>query len=146
MYAMERVKGKESWKKLIEKKLYAYHRKRGPAIKWRNGGKSWYDNGFPYEKIEDECFCATFARVSSVKIELHSFSDSPAICYKNGTKEWYRHDKLHRINGPAIVYLNGDEEWYFMGQRHRREGPAVTYGNKQYFFECGEFVKFNHLN
>ncbi|MEI8270100.1 MAG: hypothetical protein WCG45_01910 [bacterium] len=141
MYVMKRVKGKELWDKLIRKELYVYHRTIGPAIKWRDGGESWYDNGFNYEKIEDEFYCATFVRISPFKIELNSFSDRPAICYKNGTKEWYRYNKLHRIDGPAVVYLNGDEEWFFMGERHRREGPAVIYGNKQYWFVDGEFVK-----
>lgn len=70
-----------------------------------------------------------------------SIDGFPNVIYSNGTKEYEFLHKLHRRDGPAVVYSNGDCEWWFMGFRHRDDGPAVIYGDKQYWFENGEFVK-----
>jgi hypothetical protein len=93
----------------------AFHRKDGfPAIEFKDGDFSYYSNGNKYFFFEQE----------------------------NGTKEYYRWDgKLSKENGPAVVYANGDVEYWLFGIRHRTDGPAVVYGDKQYWFEFGEFRK-----
>jgi hypothetical protein len=85
-----------------------------PAIEFSDGYKEYYNNG---------------ARYLFVK-------------YDNGTKEYYDWQfKLHKNNFPAISYPNGDVEYWFHGRRHRTNGPAAIIGNKQYFFENGEFLR-----
>ena len=51
------------------------------------------------------------------------------------------HGVIHREDGPAVIYSNGDFEYWLCGKRHRQDGPAVIVGDKQYFFEFGEFQK-----
>ena len=65
------------------------------------------------------------------------------IIRKNGTKEVYnQYETLHREKGPAVIYPNGDKEWWCRGLKHRDNGPAVIIGNKQFWFEYGEFIKY----
>ena len=110
-----------------------------PAAEYRNGAKEWYKEG-----------------------ELHRENDLPAIIYAGGQKEWFSNGsryeikkyengtkeyynifgRFHRYDGlPAVIYPNGDVEYWVGGKRHRIDGPAVVYGNKQYWFEWGEFKK-----
>ena len=85
-----------------------------PAVEWEDGNIEYWENGAKYLFIE----------------------------YENGTKEYYHnHGKLHNDCGPAIIYANGDLEYWEYGQRHRKNGPAVIIGDKQYWFERGEFQK-----
>ena len=138
-----------------------------PAIEYSNGSKAWYQNsvrhrgknkpalifsskekyyffkGFCY-KLKKENGCKIIKRILAFDPKqegiLHSFCDLPSIIYSNGTKEWYSFGFLHRKNGPAIKYSNGDEEYWESGKRHRKGAPAVIYGDKQYWFENGEFL------
>ncbi|MEI8270276.1 MAG: hypothetical protein WCG45_02815 [bacterium] len=85
-----------------------------PAIEYLNGYKEWWKNEILYFLVKQE----------------------------NGTKEYYNFKgQLHNLNGPSVVYSNGDKEFWSFGERHRLDGPAVIIGNKQYWFEYGEFVK-----
>ena len=107
-----------------------------PAIEYVNGEKRWYKNHL-----------------------RHRDNNLPAVEFANGHKEWWEkdvryyfangtkefrdffHKQLHRHNGPAGEYSNGALEYWICGERHRTDGPAVIYGDKQYFFERGEFIK-----
>ena len=64
------------------------HRTDGPAVKWANGTKVWYQNG-----------------------QLHR-TDGPAVERSDGSKEWWQNGLLHRIDGPAIEHADGLEWWY----------------------------------
>lgn len=127
-------KYQKKWK--LDKKT---HREKGPVIEWEKGPAFWCKNGY-----------------------LHRENNLPAVEYPNGIKEYYLNGeqyvlqengtkefvdaffkKLHRRKGlPAIEYPNGDREWWFKGIRHRDNGPAVIIGNKQFWFEYGEFIKY----
>ena len=131
-----RSKNKE-WHK--NKKLY---RKNcfNPCCEWEhksNNYKLFIFDEINYDLNED---CLE-TRWSVNSIILNSIRDRPARIYRNGTKEWYYAGYLHQENAPAIIYSNGDKEWWYKGLRHRSNGPAVIYGDKQYWFEHGEFVK-----
>ncbi|RTK97779.1 MAG: hypothetical protein EKK64_00830 [Neisseriaceae bacterium] len=105
----------------------------------KSGNKAWSKNGF-----------------------WHRCNDLPAIEFSNGYKEWWKKGKHYFLkkyengtkeyynfkgqldscsNEPAIIYSNGDKEYWYNGKRHKSDGPAVIYGNKQYWFEYGEFIK-----
>ena len=113
------------------------HRSNAPAIEWKNTRKKiWMINGY-----------------------LHRENDLPAVEHPNVYKEYWRSGeqyklpdngtrefiditgRFHRYLLPAIEYPNGDKEWWNYGIRHRLDGPAVIYGNKQFWFEDGEFIK-----
>ncbi|RTK95501.1 MAG: hypothetical protein EKK64_06680 [Neisseriaceae bacterium] len=115
------------------------HRKKGPAYSFLNI-KRWYFWGKEYFKEKTE-FCSYVTSCYKNNFVLSSFADEPAVIYKNGTKKWHYCNYPHRRELPAIIYQNGDQEYWFFGKRHREDGPAVIYGNKQYFFENGEFIK-----
>ena len=78
---------------------------------------------------------------SAFSLVYNSYGNSPAKIYKNGTKEWYYMGNLHQENAPAVIYPNGDVEYWYFGYRHRNDGPAVIIGNKQYWFDSGNFIK-----
>ena len=124
------------------------HRKLGPALLTQRGSELWYAYGLEYRFsitwFENFEFCNETYRVNGNKLIEESFFDFPAIAYNNGTKIWMFNGFLHRAGRPAIIYQNGDEEWWYFGKRHRNKGPAVIYGNKQYWFERGEFIKCIH--
>ena len=83
-----------------------------PAIENSNGEKEYWENGQEY------------------------------ILEENGTKAFIDfHGNLHKDLLPAVEYSNGDQEWWRWGKRHRENGPAVIIGNKQFWFEDGEFIK-----
>ena len=113
--ALERWEGRLSG--LIQEWWYNGKRHREndlPAVQWGSGFKQYYKNGIEY------CF----------------------IVQNNGTKEYYNHNwMLHKFDSPAIEYANGDVEYWEDGLRHRTDGPAVVIGDKQYWFENGEFQK-----
>ena len=96
--------------------------------------KTNYENGGWHFRRSGDC-CLTL----SVGKPSH-----PIIIWDNGTKEWHLYGVLHRVGKPAIEYPNGDVEYWFNGKRHREDGPAVIIGNKQYWFENGEFIKCTH--
>ena len=118
------------------------HRKKGPAVELKNGDKQWWNYG-----------------------KLHRDNNLPAVEYSNGDKKWWINDEqyflqengtkefinsyrtgsreLHRRDLPAVEYPNGDQEWWLWGKRHRLDGPAVIIGNKQFWFEEGEFIKWS---
>ena len=126
----------------IENKNFMYHRLKGPALHIANIRgeviQSWYVNGIEYEKRED-----FLDLIFNDKKQSH-----PQIIWNNGTKEWHKRISfcdcrpLNRLDdSPAVEYSNGDKEWWVDGKRHRENGPAVIIGNKQYWFENGEFQK-----
>ena len=87
-----------------------------PAVKFSNNYEHFWENGIQYKFLE----------------------------YENGTKEYCDwQNRLHRENEPAVIYPNGDCEYWQYGSRHRNDGPAVIYGDKQYWFENGEFLKID---
>ena len=112
------------------------HRKKGPAIEYANGDKYWYfkgeihrDNNLPAVEWADGA-------------KEYWLNGEEYILRENGTKEFYNGFlELSRFDKPAIEYANGDEEWWFNGKRHRKNGPAIIYGDKQFWFEDGEFIK-----
>jgi len=76
-----------------------------------------------------------------INLCLNSLEDFQSLrISKNKIHILYK-NKLHNDNGPAVICKNGREEWYVNGKRHRIDGPAVIYGNKQYYFENGEFIR-----
>ncbi|RTK95522.1 MAG: hypothetical protein EKK64_06785 [Neisseriaceae bacterium] len=137
----------ERWH-VVFKNRAKLHRLRKPAFcryseksgKVKTFCEIWYVFGGCYVKKQN-CLI-----LSSINRDLEN--KLPTVIYENGTKEWWRHKdtawerkrELHRDNGPAVEYSNGDKEWWFFGKRHRLDGPAVVYGNKQYFYELGEFI------
>ncbi|RTK96151.1 MAG: hypothetical protein EKK64_04940 [Neisseriaceae bacterium] len=116
------------------------HRENGPAVIIPKNGiiEYWYDGTQIYYDEEEKTYYLDFK-----KQVLHSFGNKPTRIHPNGTKEWYYMGVLHRGDGPAVIYPNGDCEWWRYGKRHKKTGPAVSYGNKQYWFNYGEFVKSN---
>ncbi|RTK95497.1 MAG: hypothetical protein EKK64_06660 [Neisseriaceae bacterium] len=130
---------KKSWGFIKGKFQFQLHRKKGPALieeDIRGVFVEWYINGVEYFRREDYLVLSNFR------------SDCPEIIWDNGTKEWRKKQIitpcfgfLHRHIEPAIIYSNGDVEYWVNGERHRENGPAVIYGNKQYFFEYGNFIK-----
>ena len=129
-------KGIKEW--FLDEKIY--HRKKGPAIEWKNGEKWWFKHGLMHRENNLP------ALEKDEKKEYWEYGQE-YILQENGTKEFYYNDyfdlsiKLHRNKFPAIEYANGDEEWWFNGKRHRLDGPAVTYGDKKFWFIEGEFIK-----
>ena len=119
------------------------HRRKGSAIEYQNGNKSFYLYGINYQKeiINGDEFTYCFYHTTGKS--LNSWLKEPAVIYKNGTKEWYSKNLLHRYPSPAIEYSNGDKEYWFQGKRHRADGPAVIIGNKQYWYKRGKFVKYS---
>ena len=90
------------------------HREEKPAVELSNGEKEYWVKGERY---------------------FLSFQE-------NKTKEIFNiFGNLHNLHGPAVEYPNGDKEWWAYGQRHRLDGPAVIIGNKQFWFEHGEFIR-----
>ncbi|RTK95498.1 MAG: hypothetical protein EKK64_06665 [Neisseriaceae bacterium] len=122
-----------------------------PAVEYFDGELEYFSFGSKFFVDKTQYSTSTFfiqrgfvqggQAVLKMTALLHSFGDLPSVFYKNGTKEWHFDGKLHRIDGPAVVYSNLDEEWWYLGKRHRIDGPAVTIGNKQCWFEEGEFQK-----
>ena len=131
MYNLIIKKNSKEWR--LKKKA---HRINGPAIEYLNGENWWCKNGF-----------------------RHRENNLPAIIRKDGNKEYWEngqeyileengtkafidfHGNLHKDLLPAVEYSNGDQEWWRWGKRHRENGPAVIIGNKQFWFEDGEFIK-----
>ncbi|RTK96776.1 MAG: hypothetical protein EKK64_03045 [Neisseriaceae bacterium] len=115
-----------------------YHRDRDlPAIIYEDGQKLWYKNGKCHRGNNLPAVVFPGGR------ELFYEED---ICYEiteysNGSKEYHSTKGLHRRYAPAVIYSNGDVEYWESGRRHREDGPAVIIGNKQYWFENGEFIK-----
>lgn len=104
------------------------HREDGPAIKYSNGTKLWYQNNVRH-------------RV-----------DGPAVEYASGVKEWYINGKRHRVDGAAVIWTTGRFEWWLNGVCHRTDGPAIIdpYGNESWYYngqrvECGSQEEFDRL-
>ena len=64
------------------------HRTDGPAIIYKSGTKTWWQNG-----------------------ERHRI-DGPAEIYNDGYKAWYQNGECHRTDGPAEIYKNGTKHWF----------------------------------
>ena len=135
------------WKKKEDTLIWHLHRKSvpKPCYEHSNGVVEWWYEGMKYEVCYTE-FSKEIKVVIGFKTDYiytnHSYNDCPSVIYDNGTKEWHFYGRLHRPdNLPAIEYPNGDKEYWYDGKRHRDDGPAVIYGDKQYFFERGEFIK-----
>ena len=126
-------KGIKEW--FLDEKIY--HRKKGPAIEWKNGEKWWFKHG----KRHRENSLPAIENSNGEK--EYYFNGQQYILQENGTKEFINSYtlELHRKNLPAVEYPNGDKEWWLFGKRHREYGPAVIYGNKQFWFEHGKFIK-----
>ena len=73
------------------------HRLDGPAVEYKNGAKSWYQNG-----------------------KLHRLG-GPSIEYISGSKSWYQNGLRHRIDGPAIEFYDGEKIWYINDKRLTKE-------------------------
>ena len=106
----------------------------------KNDRKSWYSFGVRH-RINGPALI--FSGLTDMCKDFWFENGQQYIFQKNGTREFIdifgrlcRDDDL-----PAIEYINGDKEWWFLGVRHRLNSPAVIYGNKQYWFEYGEFIK-----
>lgn len=130
----------QAWQKFkLNRKIY--HRKTicKPAVEY-NGIKSFFYEGISYEIVCSPDSIEIITKIENQDI-LQSFDDHPSVIYKNGTKEWHTIGFINRHLLPAVVYSNGDCEYWHYGKRHRYDGPAVIVGNKQYFFENGEFIK-----
>jgi len=69
-----------------------FHRLDGPAIKYSDGTKKWFQNGL-----------------------LHRL-DGPAVERPNGFKAWYQNGHFHRTDGPAVEYSDGTRGWWFKGK------------------------------
>ena len=112
------------------------HRKKGPAIEYYKGIKIWAINGLLHRS-------GNLPAVECPSENNEYWEDGQRyLIQENGTKEFYNGFlELSRFDKPAIEYANGDEEWWNRGERHRKDGPAVIYGNKQFWFEFGEFIK-----
>lgn len=139
MYSLTIFYNSKEWHKKTEKRFeIKLHRKNlKPAVfKWEENNlkEEYWIDGHEYADTGDYL----------IKIGLNK--KVPKIIYKNGTKEWWVEGKLHRIDDPAIEYANGDKEWWLYGFRHRANGPAVIIRNKHYWFERGEFIKYEEKN
>jgi hypothetical protein len=110
-----------------------------PAVECANGDKQWWYQGKRH-RIGNPAIV-----YNNDELEAEYWENDinyNIVEYPNGTKEWRAWNNfLHRDNFPAVIYPNGDCEWWVEGVRHRIGGPAVVIGDKQYFFEDGEFVK-----
>ena len=67
------------------------HRANGPAVKFADGSKRWFQNSL-----------------------LHR-TDGPAIEYANGSKFWLQNGLLHRMDGPAVEWASGRKSWFING-------------------------------
>ena len=128
----------EDWGRFTSKYNFERHRLKAPAVKEIDGYNiffTWYFDGMPYTEHKD--YWEAIERTGEIK------GDFPKIIWKNGAKEWRGSflGVLHRFFEPAVIYPNGDKEWWYNGMRHRVGGPAVIIGNKQYWFNRGEFIK-----
>jgi hypothetical protein len=70
-------------------------------VKWLDGSKFWYLNGW-----------------------LHR-EDGPAVEDPDGTKQWWLNGKRHREDGPAIERADGLKSWWLNDKFHREDGPAI---------------------
>lgn len=145
MYVLTRKK--ELWN--VEEELWGtykfshnliLHRKKFAAPAYTKGKEeSYFVNGYPYI-LKDGLMIREIFKYSK---RVLSSENEPAVLYPNGTKEWYCDGMLHRLNFPAIEYTNGDVEYWNWGKRHRQGGPAVVIGKNQYWFENGNFIKYD---
>ena len=131
------------------KKDNKYHRNKSPALEYDNGYKEWWLNGTrhrnPHEGpavLLSESFYFVFGK--QFHVSIHENGTKEIYCYSETYKKLVLHS-LDQYYIPAIVYANGDEEYWYNGFRHRDDGPAATIGNKQYWFNCGNFVKTESL-
>ncbi|RTK96778.1 MAG: hypothetical protein EKK64_03055 [Neisseriaceae bacterium] len=141
--ALSKLKYK-TWKKVTDYGCYINHRKTigKPSIEYENGDKDYWFDGFKYVVLKTDSSTEIFISKNMFEsTDLHSFDDHPSVVYFDGTKEWHQNGLLHRHFRPAVEYKNGDQEWWRFGKRHRTNGPAVVIGEKQYWFENGEFIK-----
>jgi hypothetical protein len=91
-----------------------HHRIGGPAIIYKSGGQSWYENGVRH-RVEKDAEGKTL----------------PAVIDKHGNMEWYFEGKQHRDdvdeNGltlPAEITKNS-KTWYKNGKQHRSDTIVV---------------------
>ena len=111
------------------------HRIKGPAIEWNSNEKWWVING----KIHRE---NDLPAIENKTYKKYFLKGQEYFLQENGTREFVDfHGRFHRLDFPAVEYSNGDQEWWNYGKRHRLDGPAVIIGNKQFWFEHGEFIK-----
>ncbi|RTK95488.1 MAG: hypothetical protein EKK64_06615 [Neisseriaceae bacterium] len=146
-----RTPSSKTWTKKTSENIFIKHRKiLKPAYEHIKGGvKEWFYEGREYQIVETEFSTEIRSFVftpQAIEYKLNSIADHPSVIYKNGTKEWHCFGFLSRtlvLDSPSVIYANGDKEWWQHGKRHRLKtnGPAVIYGNKQYWFENGEFQK-----
>ena len=132
MYYFMIKKDRKEWR-LNEKS----HRKKGPAIEYYKGIKIWAINGLLHRS-------GNLPAIECPNENNEYWEDGQRyLIQENGTKEFIDlQGKLNRLKDlPAVEYPNGDKEWWRWGKRHREDGPAVIYGNKQFWFEDGEFIK-----
>ncbi|RTK96777.1 MAG: hypothetical protein EKK64_03050 [Neisseriaceae bacterium] len=138
MYCLRVISGNKLWRKNGR-----LHRGNDlPAKEYGNGTKEWRVNG---ERHRDNDLPAVVYADGEVLFFEYGV-EYEILKYENGTKEYlidngYGEYYLHKINGPAVIYFNGDIEYWEYGERHRSDGPAVVIGNKQYWYEFGEFIK-----
>ena len=137
-YSVDDVANSMSYDVASYKKRNVIHRSNvyEPSVEFIDGRKLYSNYYGHYSLFKTDEFRETITDGFR-----HSINNYPAVIYNNGTQEWYYRGVLHRRCLPAVEYPNGDKEYWCNGFRHRYGGPAVIIGDKQYWFEDGEFIK-----
>jgi hypothetical protein len=134
------------WKKNNKK-----HRKNKPSIEYENGNEEYWINGQrhrnpmegPAVKYEIKDFY--FLGGNQCFLNIQENGTREIYIFKGLLKKFYLYSNSNFDSIPSIIYPNGDKEWWSNGLRHRLEGPAVIYGNKHYYFEYGNFIKYEEV-
>lgn len=118
------------------------HCDNGPAVKYANGDKMWFVNGYLHRE-DGPAYITDLSRVWVCKDKKHRANGLPAVI-NVWSKEWWENGNLHRIDGPAIEYVYDGKEWFIDGIRHRTDGPAVEWnnGHKEYWLNGVQVSRF----
>ena len=134
------------WKKNNKK-----HRKNKPSIEYENGNEEYWIKGQrhrnPMEGPAVKYAIKDFYFLSGNQcfLNIQENGTKEIYIFKGLLKKFYLYSNSNFDSIPSIIYPNGDKEWWFMGKRHRENGPAVIYGNKHYYFEYGNFIKYEEF-
>jgi hypothetical protein len=114
-YKLKETGGWRQWDKNKNK-----HRKKYPAVEFKNGDMEWWLKG-----------------------RRHRAFDKPAIITKK-TQYWYTHGVLNRNKGLPAAITDIAQYWHVDGNLHRDDHlPAVEFynGNKEYWYNGYQYFK-----
>lgn len=97
------------------------HNENGPAIRYKNGDKSWYYNG-RLHRLNGPALIGKWGIrwfIDGKELDVADWGKKTQFSgktYCNNGSIYFRDGLLHRLNGPA-VQREDDEQWWFEGKR-----------------------------